>query len=122
MSILIQLVLYDGTVHQCDETCYNETKPRRTCICRGLNTGQGATNAHRNTVRQAIKLFDQITSDFPAWKTLTTILHRDLYFHYKPKMDPSFPTTALKPLPDQTTFLTADRPKAKTPDLRSTEP
>jgi len=49
MTALLTLTTPDGVVRRCDKNCYDARTPRCTCICGGINHGQGFRTAVENT-------------------------------------------------------------------------
>jgi len=80
MSALITLTLRNGTLHLCDESCYDAQTDDCLCICGGLNHGAGLHLAERNTIVEATQLVDDIHHDYPDFQ--------EVRFHFHNTADP----------------------------------
>ncbi|KKK92062.1 hypothetical protein LCGC14_2706690 [marine sediment metagenome] len=65
MPAVIRAYDHHGKVSVCDETCYTTDKPRRQCICRGLNTGVGFVQAVRNVTKHNAGLTQALHLKYP---------------------------------------------------------
>ncbi len=65
MPAVIRAYDHHGKVSVCDETCYTPLKPRRQCICRGLNTGVGFAQAVRNVTKHNAGLTQALHLEYP---------------------------------------------------------
>lgn len=75
MTTLIALTLANGTVHMCDESCYNSLEPECTCICLGLNHGVGLSHAERNVMIETAKILLLTARDYPTFTELRIHFH-----------------------------------------------
>lgn len=75
MAIMITLILKNGTVHLCDETCYNATHDDCTCICDGLNHGEGLSAAERLTIINTGPITSVIQRAYPDFQELRIHFH-----------------------------------------------